>query len=286
MRVLITGSERGQLFFELHRRAPEHAQLLKPASRIDISDRGEVSRAIESLQPQLIFNAAAYTAVDKAESEPELAYAVNATGVGHLADAADKVGAHLLHVSTDFVFGPGSGLPFSEDSPVAPVSVYGKTKLAGERILAERLPEASAIFRTAWVHSSHGSNFVKSMLKLMSERDELGVVADQIGAPTWARSLADALWLAAEQRLCGLYHWSGAGVASWYDFAIAIKEEATSSGMLDRDTRINPLRSDQYPTAATRPNYSVLELTRTWQVLGLTAEHWRHDLRLMLRELT
>lgn len=285
MRVLITGSPRGQLHHELCRRAPEQALLVCPDKRLDITDREGVLATVEALRPDVIFNAAAYTAVDKAESDAELARAVNATAVGNLAEAAREQGAHLLHVSTDFVFGPGNGAPIREEAEVAPVSVYGQTKLEGERILAQMLPEASATFRTSWVYSAHGGNFVKTMLRLMSEREELGVIADQVGAPTWARSLADALWCAAEQRACGLYHWSGAGVASWFDFAVAIHEEALKADLLEREVSIRPLRSDQYPTPAARPHYSVLELTRTWDALGISANHWRKDLRLMLGEL-
>jgi dTDP-4-dehydrorhamnose reductase len=166
------------------------------------------------------------------------------------------------------------------------VSVYGKTKLAGERILADKLPDSSLVVRTAWVYSSHGANFVKTMLRLMKERGEVGVIADQIGSPTWANALARALWSAAEQRAAGVMHWTGAGAASWYDFAVAIAEEAHQLGLLDKNVTINPLTTEQYPTPAARPHYSVLELTRTWNQLGIKAAHWREDLRTMLKELT
>lgn len=286
MKAFITGSSRGQLHWELSRTVPENVELLSLGERLDISDAAAVRDAIAQLQPDVIINAAAYTAVDKAESEPEKARAVNTDGVESLALAAQATGAHLLHVSTDFVFGPGNGAPFTEESSVAPVSVYGQTKLAGEQVLQRLMPDTSLCVRTAWVYSSHGNNFVKTMLRLMNERGELGVIADQVGSPTWANALARALWHAAARKSSGMMHWTGAGVASWYDFAMAIHEEGRSLGLIDRDVQIKPLTSDQYPTPAARPHYSVLELTRTWQALDLHANHWRSDLRTMLKELT
>ncbi|MFT4726689.1 MAG: dTDP-4-dehydrorhamnose reductase, partial [Granulosicoccus sp.] len=178
------------------------------------------------------------------------------------------------------------GSPFVENANVDPVSVYGKTKLAGEKILADSIPDTALVVRTAWVYSSHGGNFVKTMLRLMNERGEVGVIADQIGSPTWANALARALWTAAEQRAVGVMHWTGAGAGSWYDFAVAIAEEAHQLGLLPANITINPLTTEQYPTPAARPHYSVLELTRTWNQLGIKAVHWREDLRAMLKELT
>ena len=286
MRVFITGSERGQLHWELLRTKPSTVTLLELPGRLDITDRARVLAAIKELSPDVIINAAAYTAVDQAESNIETAEAVNTHAVETLSMAAANENAHLIHVSTDFVFGKGDGSPFAENARVDPVSVYGKTKLAGERILASKLPDSSLVVRTAWVYSSHGSNFVKTMLRLMKERGEVGVIADQIGSPTWANALARALWSAAEQRAVGVMHWTGAGAASWYDFAVAIAEEAHQLGLLDENVTINPLTAEQYPTPAARPHYSVLELTRTWNQLGIKAVHWREDLRTMLKELT
>jgi len=165
------------------------------------------------------------------------------------------------------------------------VSVYGQSKLAGEQRLLDILPDAGAIVRTAWVYSSHGNNFVKTMLRLMKERGEVGVIADQIGSPTWAHSLARALWQIADRRSTGVMHWTDAGVASWYDFAQAIMEEGVALGLLDKPATINPLRTDQYPTPAVRPGYSVLELTSTWDAIELQSQHWRVELRNMMREL-
>lgn len=286
MKVFVTGSSRGQLHWELLRTAPADVELLGLSERMDITDSVAFKDAINTLQPDVIINAAAYTAVDTAESEPALAESVNAHAVQNIADAALQQGAHVLHVSTDFVFGPGNGAPFAVDAEVAPVSVYGKTKLAGEQALRSTLPDSSLVLRTAWVYSSHGNNFVKTMLRLMNERGEVGVIADQTGSPTWARSLAQALWQAARQRANGIMHWTGAGVASWYDFAVAIQEEAQLLGLLDREVTVNPLTTEQYPTPAARPNYSVMELTTTWQQLGMQSRHWRTDLRTMLKELS
>lgn len=286
MRVFITGSDSGQLHWELLRTKPSDVTLLKLPERLDITDRERVLAAIKELSPDVIINAAAYTAVDKAESDVETAEAVNTTAVKTLSMAAAQANAHLIHVSTDFVFGKGDGSPFTENANVDPVSVYGKTKLAGERILAETLPDSSLVVRTAWVYSSHGANFVKTMLRLMNERGEVGVIADQIGSPTWANALARALWSAAEQRAVGVMHWTGAGAGSWYDFAVAIAEEGHQLGLLPANVIVNPLTTEQYPTPAARPHYSVLELTRTWNQLGIRAIHWREDLRTMLKELT
>lgn len=286
MRVFITGSDSGQLHWELLRTKPSNVILLTLPERLDITDRTSVLAAIKELSPDVIINAAAYTAVDKAETDIATAEAVNTTAVDTLSLAARNANAHLIHVSTDFVFGKGDGSPFTENANVDPVSVYGKTKLAGERILAESQPDSSLVVRTAWVYSSHGANFVKTMLRLMKERGEVGVIADQIGSPTWANALARALWCAAEQRSVGVMHWTGAGAASWYDFAVAIAEEGQQLGLLDKNVNINPLTTEQYPTPAARPHYSVLELTRTWNQLGINAVHWREDLRAMLKELT
>ena len=286
MRAFVTGSERGQLHWELLRTLPADIQQVSLPDRLDITDRQAVQAAIAELRPDVIINAAAYTAVDKAESEPDEAMRVNGDAVANLADAARAVDAHLIHVSTDFVFGTSNGSPFAEEAEVAPIGVYGKTKLAGERILAEKLPDTGLCVRTAWVYSSHGNNFVKTMLRLMNERGEVGVIADQTGSPTWANALAHALWRAAERRSTGMMHWTGAGVASWYDLAVAVHEEARKLGLIDRDVVVNPLTTEQYPTPAARPCYSVLALTRTWARLELRAGHWRTDLRSMLEELT
>lgn len=286
MQVLLTGSERGQLHWELQRSKPEDVSLVVPEPRLDITDESAVKQAVTNSSPDVIINAAAYTAVDAAETDSETAFAVNELAVSHLANAAKTANAHLIHVSTDFVFGECKATPLQPNSPVDPISVYGKSKLAGERQLRTILPDNSLLVRTAWVYSSHGNNFVKTMLRLMKERGEVGVIADQIGSPTWANSLARALWRGASLRSNGVMHWTDAGAASWYDFAQAIMEEGLALGLLDKPATVNPLRTDQYPTPAARPSYSVLELTSTWDALDMQAAHWRVELRNMMRELT
>ena len=286
MKVFITGGIDGQLNFELRRTAPDDVELLSLPERLDITDQDAVMTAMSELKPDVIFNVAAYTAVDAAETEQEKAKILNVDAVQHIVSAAKKINAHVMQVSTDFVFGVGDGSPFTEDAKVGPVSVYGKTKLAGDQILAEQLPNNSLVIRTAWLYSSNGNNFVKTMLRLMNERDEVGVIADQIGSPTWGHSLAQAMWKAAELKSAGTMHWTGAGAASWYDFAVAIQEEALSLGLIKNPANVKPLTTEQYPTPAGRPHYSVLELTRTWDLLGMQAAHWREDLRTMLKELT
>ena len=285
MRVFITGSDRGQLHWELLRTCPASVEIVSVSPRLDLYDREAIADTLATLKPDAIINAAAYTAVDKAESEPEQASALNAVAVEQIAMAAQQLAARLIHVSTDFVFGASNGSPFSTDSPTEPVSVYGRTKLAGEQAITAILPDQSAIFRTAWVYSSHGNNFVKTMLRVMNDRGEVGVIADQTGSPTWAHSLAKALWQALDTEATGIFHWTGAGVASWYDFAVAIAEEATAAGLITRPVSVTPLTTEQYPTPARRPAYSVLDLQPTWQTLNMTPPHWRTELRTMLEEL-
>jgi len=286
VKVFITGSDRGQLHWELLRTCPSDYEIVTVSPRLDLSDVTAIKETIESLKPDAIINAAAYTAVDKAESEPEQAFALNAEAVKQLALSAKKINARLLHVSTDFVFGKGDGSPLATDAKTEPVSVYGKTKLAGELALLDTLPQSGTVVRTAWVYSSNGNNFVKTMLRLMRERGEVGVIDDQIGSPTWANELALALWHALELQVSGVLHWTGAGAASWYDFAVAIAEEAFALGLLDKPAAVSPITTEQYPTPAGRPAYSVLQLHDTWEKLDMQANQWRTDLRSMLKELS
>lgn len=286
MKVLVTGGESGQLQWELKRTKPPGVDIVNAdGQRLDITDAGAVAESINQYQPDCIINAAAYTAVDKAEQEREQAFAVNQTGVQNLCDAALTGGSRLIHVSTDFVFGQSDGTPFSEEGETDPASVYGESKLAGEQAVRNTLPDTGLVVRTAWVYSSFGNNFVKTMLRLMRERDEIGVIADQVGSPTWANGLARALWRACEIKSFGMMQWTGAGVASWYDFAEAVQTEALALGLLGDPIKINPLRTDQYPTPARRPSYSVMEITRSCEQLNLKPVHWQAELKLMMSEL-
>lgn len=281
MKALITGAG-GQLGQALQATAPQDAQCVAlDRAGLDIADRAAVEAAVHAIAPDLIVNAAAYTAVDRAESEPEAAARINAEGPGHLAAAAAGRGARLIHVSTDFVFDGSSGAPYRPDHPTAPLSVYGVTKLAGEQAVQAACPDA-LIVRTAWVYGPAGHNFVRTMLRLMAERDEVRVVADQIGTPTYAPALARALWALDAARARGIHHWTDSGAASWYDFAVAIQEEALAIGLLARAVPVLPIATSDYPTPARRPSCSVLDKSATVALIGAPAPHWRVHLREML----
>jgi dTDP-4-dehydrorhamnose reductase len=281
VKALIVGAG-GQLGRALSATAPAGAVISSyGADRLDITDSREVAATVAAARPSLIFNAAAYTAVDQAESESDAAYAVNTVAVGNLADAARRAGAKLVHVSTDFVFDGRSGTPYAPDAPTAPLSVYGRTKLDGERLAGDD----ALIVRTAWIYGVEGRNFVHTMVRMMREKAQVRVVADQIGSPTWVPGLARALWAMAARDARGIYHYTDSGVASWYDFAVAIQEEALAIGLLDRTVPIIPITTADFPTPARRPPYSVLDKTRTWALLGEAAPHWRAQLRVMLNEV-
>jgi len=286
LKVLITGAE-GQLGTELQRTAPTGAEVIAlPSTELDVTDKAAVSDAFARIEPSVLINAAAYTAVDHAENDAETAYAVNEQGVVILADAAAASEARLLHVSTDFIFDGGQGHPYTPQDTGRPLGVYGASKLAGEQRLQARNDLDWLILRTSWLYSAHGGNFVKTVLRLMGEGKALRVIADQVGTPTWARGLAEALWVGVGTGLTGTHHWSDAGVASWYDFAVAIQEEALALGILHSATPIAPVTSAEYPTPARRPTYSVLDKSTTWRELDLTPPHWRVNLRQMLAEIT
>ena len=284
--VLITGAS-GQLGYELQRTAPDSVNVIAAGrSELDISDAYAVNAFVAEHKPDAIINAAAYTAVDKAEDEREQATAINETGARNLAQVSADNDIKLLQVSTDFVFSGDAHSPIPVDNICQPQGFYGESKLQGELAIQEILGDQAFIIRTAWLYSSHGNNFVKTMLRLMGDRDELGVISDQIGTPTWAHGLADALWQALAVDATGVHHWTDAGVASWYDFAQAIMEEGEALGLLAKQITLKPLTTADYPTPASRPAYSVLDKTTTWQVLGVNGEHWRVALRKMMKELT
>ena len=248
---------------------------------LDITDADAVMRLIDAERPDLVINAAAYTAVDRAESEAEAAEAVNAGAVRHLVAAAGRAGARLAHVSTDFVFDGRTGRPYAPDAPTAPLGTYGRTKLAGEAAVGT----GGLIVRTAWVYAAQGQNFVHTMLRLMRERDEVCVVQDQIGTPTSATGLARAIWALAADGAQGIFHYTDSGVASWYDFAVAIQEEALALGLLDHAVPVIPVPTSEFPTPAARPAFSVLDKEATWRRLGWRAPHWRVALRTTLKDL-
>lgn len=286
MKVLLTGAG-GQLGRMLCTTVPAGVQLdARTSAQLDVSDLVEVSRVVASVRPDVIINAAAYTAVDRAEQAPQHAHAVNARGPAHLAQAATQCGARLIQVSTDYVFDGTSSRPYRPLDACHPLGVYGASKRAGEEAVLS-LASQGLIVRTSWLYAAAGNNFVHTMLRLMAERDELGVVADQVGCPTWAGTLSQALWMAVQHAgLHGLYHWADQGVASWYDFAVAIQEEAMALGLLTKLVPIHPLRSEEYPTPARRPAYSVLDTLDAQRDFGVAGVHWRAALRTMLKEVT
>ena len=284
MKTLVLGSN-GQLGQALAHTTPDGANIIGlDLPELDITSAEALLKVCRKTKPAVIINAAAYTAVDRAESEAELARAVNVDGPQNIASAARDVAARLIHISTDFVFDGEASTPYKPGATTNPVSVYGRTKREGEVAVLEAMPEDAVVVRTAWLYSKTGGNFVKTMLRLMSERDELGVVADQRGTPTWADSLAQAVWaIAGQVDLNGIYHWTDAGECSWHEFAVAIQEEALSLGLLDRSIPIHPITTDDYPTAAKRPRYSVLDCSATVADLDLQPAPWRVNVRRMLK---
>ncbi|MCF6177320.1 MAG: dTDP-4-dehydrorhamnose reductase [Victivallaceae bacterium] len=287
MKVIITGCK-GQLGQELLRLAPPDIAITAvDIDTLDITDQVAVDNFVNELKPQLIINAAAYTAVDKAETNAEAAYAVNCDAVKIMAVAASQNSTSIIHISTDYVFDGSGCSPCQPDLPTNPASVYGQSKLAGEQELQRLMPGKSVIIRTAWLYSPYGQNFLKTMLRLMNERDELGIIADQIGTPTSAATLATTVWAFAKKpQLSGIFHWTDDGAASWYDFAAAIREESIAIGLLDSNAaRLKPITTTDYPTPAPRPAYSILDKSSTYQALELTPINWRIALREVLKRI-
>jgi len=284
VKCLVIGSG-GQLGRALQQTVPDSVELTAPPeSECNLTDLSHIRHWLSQVRPDLVVNAAAYTAVDAAESDAATAAQVNCDAVRNLAQATRNEGAKLVHISTDFVFDGCSNRPYLPNDAPNPVSVYGRTKLDGERAVLETAPDA-LIVRTAWVYSEVGRNFVHTMLRVMRERPEVRVVADQIGTPTYVRNLAAAIWPLTAKDAQGVYHFTDAGVASWYDFAVAIAEESVALGILERVPAIIPIRTADYPTPAQRPAYSVLDKSKTNLLLGDWGQHWREALRCMLRRL-
>ncbi|MEH2273311.1 MAG: dTDP-4-dehydrorhamnose reductase [Nostoc sp.] len=286
--ILLIGSN-GQVGKELQQILSSFGNIISVARpTVDLAQPDTLCSVIRSKQPQIIINAAAYTAVDKAESEPELASAINGIAPLIIAQETQKLGALLIHISTDYVFDGNGYRPYLETDATNPLSVYGKTKLAGEEAIRETCAH-HLILRTAWVYGIFGkNNFVKTMLRLGAERQELRVVADQIGSPTWAQDIATVIAqmiprLTPEIR--ETYHYTNSGVASWYDFAVAIFEEAQQLGFPLKVERIVPITTAEYPTPARRPAYSVLACGKISAILETHPPHWRERLPQMLTDL-
>ena len=280
--ILITGSN-GQLGSEIRVASahfPQFRFFFTDVQELDICNRETVRAFVAENHVDVIVNCAAYTAVDKAEDDAEACYRINCDAVKNLAEAAREYKLDIIHVSTDYVFDGKSYLPYTEDMPVNPSSVYGKSKLEGERILMEICPEA-VIVRTSWLYSSFGNNFVKTMLRLGQERDTLNVIYDQVGTPTYAADLAVALLsiLAAGKPAAGIYHYSNEGVCSWYDFTRSIHRLAGIS------CDLVPIESKEYPVRTPRPHFSVLNKAKIKQTYGIEIPHWEDSLEKCIRLL-
>lgn len=300
-RILLTGVD-GQLGQELQRTLAPLGDV-KGVGRqaLDLSQGDRIRQIIAEIKPDLIVNAAAYTAVDKAETESELAYLINGVAPTIMAHEQARNGGALIHVSTDYVFDGNKNTPYTEQDAPNPLGIYGKSKLAGEEGIQKTSQDIQSvtsewryvILRTAWVYGTYGkTNFVKTMLRLGAEREEIRVVADQVGSPTWAYDIAEAIAKLGQQLTnqpdtiqTGIYNFTNSGVASWYDFAIAIFEEVQQLGITLKVQRVLPITTLEYPTPATRPAYSVLAGQKTTAALGSHASHWRQGLRKMLIEL-
>jgi dTDP-4-dehydrorhamnose reductase len=279
MKILLTGCA-GQLGRELKRSLASLGELVACDRRqLDLADPDALRAAVRSIAPSVIINAAAYTAVDKAEAETELADAINATAPGLLAEEAKRLGSLLIHYSTDYVFDGTKATPYQEDDATTPLSAYGRSKRQGELAIAAA-GARHLILRTSWVYGLHGTNFMKTMLRLARERDELRVVGDQIGAPTWSRHLADvtALILASRSTAEGLYHLAAAGETSWHGYAAAIFAEARAAGLLEKSPTVQRITSAEYPLPAPRPANSRLDCTRFTSDFGMTLPDWRTGL--------
>ena len=282
MKTLITGAN-GQLGTELHeileREFPGQT-LYTDVRELDLTNAKAVDSYVANNEITHIVNCAAYTAVDRAEEEKMLCAAVNTDAVKNLAMAADANGAKIIHISTDYVFDGTNHRPYRESDKVNPISQYGTTKRKGETLLLALAPQA-IIIRTAWLYSAHGKNFVKTMLRLADSQPEIKVVCDQIGTPTFARDLARAVVkvLQSHQWVPGIYHFTDEGAASWYDFAKAIFRIA------GKDVKVTPIPTEDYPTPASRPSYSILDRTRIKATYGIEIPHWEEALADCLRQL-
>ncbi|MEQ8464909.1 dTDP-4-dehydrorhamnose reductase [Coleofasciculus sp. E1-EBD-02] len=288
-RILLTGMA-GQLGSELQQTLVPLGEVMGVDRQgLDLTQPDKIRQVIGEVQPDVIVNAAAYTAVDKAETETELANAINGTAPTIMAEAAQELGATLIHVSTDYIFDGRKNTPYTEEDTPEPINAYGQSKRLGEEGVLKNCDRA-IILRTAWVYGAQGKgNFVKTMLRLGAERDELRVVVDQVGTPTWTGDLASAIAQLVQSlksdTLTGIYHFTNSGVTSWYDFAVAIFEEAQQIGFPLQIKQVIPITTAEYPTPAARPAYSVLSTQKISAVVGTHPPHWRTALRQMLKQL-
>lgn len=284
MNILVTGAN-GQLGNEMRRlgAVSPNNYIFTDVAELDITDASAVMNAVRAASIDIIVNCAAYTNVDKAESDEATAELINATAVRNLAVAMKEVGGTLFHVSTDYVFGLDGNTPRTEEMPVNPLGVYGRTKLNGELAIKESGCKA-LIFRTAWLYSEYGNNFLKTMLRMTAEREQLNVVFDQVGTPTYAGDLALAIFSIIEAGVYegneGVYHFSNEGVCSWYDFAVEIANAAGNA-----NCRINPCHSNEFPSPVTRPPYSVLDKTKIKNTFDIDIPHWRESMEYCIKRI-
>ena len=285
MKLALVIGKSGQLANELvATKLSDYQVLALGRNDIDITDMLSIEKVLAEYQPSVVINASAYTAVDNAETDSDSAYLVNSEAVANLAQQCKKSGVKFLHVSTDFVFNGESNKAYLTDDKTDPKGVYGASKLAGEEAIKRIYPEGSAIVRTSWVYSAFGNNFVKTMLRLMSEKAELGIVTDQIGCPTYAKGLAEFLWDLVKLKKCDLiYHWSDAGVASWYDFAVVIQKMALEKGLLNKKIPLKGIPSSAYLTPAKRPAFSLLDASGSDHIKQRF--HWSEQLEECLTKL-
>lgn len=283
-KVLVIGKS-GQLAQELVKMCSTPFEVIALGrNEIDITNSQAISDALALHKAEAVINASAYTAVDKAEEDQEAAFALNESAVKNLATACKRQNTRFIHVSTDFVFDGNENRAYMPNSKTNPKGIYGASKLAGEKAVLSTYPENSIIVRTSWVYSTFANNFVKTMLKLMASRDSLGVVADQIGCPTYAKDLASFLLMLVNQTgPDSIYHWSDNGVASWYDFAVAIHDIALNEGLLTKPIAIEPIGTEDYPTPATRPAFSLLNQKSSQPIKK--AKHWTENLQHCIKEL-
>ncbi len=290
MKILLTGAG-GQLGQALLDAKPEAFELISTTRQeLNLADAEACRSAVRQHQPDWVLNAGAYTAVDKAESEPELAHAVNSGAPEAFAEELNRQGGRLLQLSTDFVFNGTQGTPYQPEQTRDPLGVYGASKAAGEAAIQSVFGAEGRglIMRTSWVIGPVGKNFALTMLRLHRERDQLGVVADQVGCPTSTLNLAQACWrtlqIAGERDMPAVMHWCDNGAASWYDVAVAIGQIGAELGLIDTPAKVQPITTSDYPTPAERPSYSLLDCTGTRAALELDGEHWQKALRAVLQQ--
>jgi dTDP-4-dehydrorhamnose reductase len=281
-KIIVIGSH-GQLGSELQELASNYTGyqfFFYDRVHLDIVIKEEVDKQIEEIKPDYLINCAAYTAVDKAETEASLAFAINSDAVRNLAEACTRHNVKFVHVSTDYVFDGKATQPYKETDPVNPANVYGQSKLKGEEEAMQVNPDV-IIIRTAWVYSTYGANFVKTMLRLMQSRPEIGVVADQYGTPTNAADLAEAIMQIIDggRWVPGIYHFTNEGMITWYDFANEVKK------LSNAPCTVHAITTEQYPTPAKRPQYSVLDKTKFRQTFGIKLKDWRESLRICLEKM-